>query len=153
MRKSPEPRRGVGSGPVEPPPGVPLRVPQSLDGHPIFAKDLFISFTSPSSAHTPSISLRRRRSARLALALRAAQRGAEGVDSNVGPVRSPAPSPLGSAASSGWREGQPAPRPSCPLLCVSLQPLPLRPPAVERRREGRGEGGARGCLQPGRGPR
>lgn len=52
------------------------------------------------------------------------------------------------AAFSGWREGQTAPQPSCPLLCLPLQPLPLQPPAVEESRVTREERGRGRCLQP-----
>lgn len=58
-------------------------------------------------------------------------------------VISPAPPPPAPrAAISGWREGQAAPRPSCPLLC-----LPFQPPAVAERGGG-GKGGGAGALSP-----
>lgn len=43
----------MGSGLVEPPPGVPLRVPPSLDGHSVFAKDLFPSLRLPQPTPPP----------------------------------------------------------------------------------------------------
>lgn len=147
------PGEGSARGWPEPPPNDPT--PSS---HPLFAKDLFISLTPPLPAQPPSLSQRPGRTVqsprRFAGGLGRGRVGGWETRTWAG-LRGPRHLWAPRAALSGWREGQPAPRPSCPFFCLALQPPPS-PASSRGGAAGRGKGrgwGDRGAVgSPGEDP-